>query len=319
MKKEFNLDIVGKKKIFFSISGAIVLITILVSIIFGVKVDIKFQGGSMITYSYTGEIDLEDAEAFIKTEMGKENSIQSSTDIATGTQSMIISLTEKDGLSVDEQQKLTEKLTAQYKEHNLELVSTTNVGASIGQEFFKKCWVAVIFSALLMVVYIGFRFKRISGWSAGVMAVVALLHDVVMVYATFVIFRMPLDDNFMAVVLTILGYSVNDTIVIYDRIRENKKLYGKTMSVAELLNKSTNECMGRTLNTSATTIIAMVIVLIVALIYGINSIVTFAFPMIIGMLSGVYSTICIAGPLWVVWQEHKEKKAKKKKLAKAKA
>lgn len=319
MKREFNLDIVGKKKIFFTISCALILIAILVSIIFGVKVDIKFQGGSMITYSYTGDINLEDTESFIKTAMGKENSIQGSTDIATGTQSMIISLTEKDGLTVEEQQKLTEELTNKYKDNNLELVSTTNVGASIGQEFFKKCWVAVIFSALLMIIYIGFRFKKISGWSAGVMAVVALLHDVAMVYATFVIFRIPLNDNFMAVVLTILGYSVNDTIVIYDRIRENKKIYGKTLSVAELLNKSTNECMGRTLNTSATTIMAMIIVLIVALLFGINSIVTFAFPMIIGMISGVYSTICIAGPLWVVWQEHKEKKAKNKKLAKAKA
>ena len=319
MKREFNLDIVGKKKIFFIISSAIILIAILVSIIFGVKVDIKFQGGSMITYSYTGDINLEDTESFIKSAMDKENSIQGSTDIATGRQSMIISLTEKDGLTVEEQQKLTEELTNKYKDNNLEMISTTNVGASIGQEFFKKCWVAVIFSALLMIIYIGFRFKKISGWSAGVMAVVALLHDVAMVYATFVIFRIPLNDNFMAVVLTILGYSVNDTIVIYDRIRENKKIYGKTLSVAELLNKSTNECMGRTLNTSATTIMAMIIVLIVALLFGINSIVTFAFPMIIGMISGVYSTICIAGPLWVVWQEHKEKKAKNKKLAKAKA
>ena len=121
---------------------------------------------------------------------------------------MIISLTEKDGLTVEEQQKLTEELTNKYKDNNLEMISTTNVGASIGQEFFKKCWVAVIFSALLMIIYIGFRFKKISGWSAGVMAVVALLHDVAMVYATFVIFRIPLNDNFMAVVLTILGYSV---------------------------------------------------------------------------------------------------------------
>ena len=229
MKREFNLDIVGKKKIFFIISSALILIAILVSIIFGVKVDIKFQGGSMITYSYTGDINLEDTESFIKSAMDKENSIQGSTDIATGRQSMIISLTEKDGLTVEEQQKLTEELTNKYKDNNLEMISTTNVGASIGQEFFKKCWVAVIFSALLMIIYIGFRFKKISGWSAGVMAVVALLHDVAMVYATFVIFRIPLNDNFMAVVLTILGYSVNDTIVIYDRIRENKKIYGKTI------------------------------------------------------------------------------------------
>lgn len=168
-----------------------------------------------------------------------------------------------------------------------------------------------------MIIYIAIRFKRISGWSAGVTAVIALLHDVAMVYATFVIFRMPLDDNFIAVALTILGYSINDTIVVYDRVRENKRIYGKSLNTAELMNKSLNQSLSRSIHTSVTTIMAMTIVLIISIIFGIESIFTFAFPMIIGMISGVYSTLCISSSLWVDWQNHKEKRTGHKKAVTA--
>ena len=135
------------------------------------------------------------------------------------------------------------------------------------------------------------------------MAVVALLHDVLFVFTTFIIFRMPINDNFIAIVLTILGYSLNDTIVIYDRIRENKRLLGKKYTTGELVNLSINQSLTRTINTSVMTVLAMAVVLVVALMYNVESIVSFALPMIIGMIAGVYSSICIAGPLWVMWQE----------------
>ena len=317
MQREFNLDIIGKRKIFYIISCSLILIAILVSVIFGVKIDIKFTGGSMLTYSYTGDIETGDVQKIVKESIGKDSDVRESTDLATGKKNLIVSLTEKNGLSVEQQEKLTTALQEKYKASSVEAVATTNVDAAMGKEFLAKCIVAVAFSAVLMVIYIAFRFKRISGWSAGVMAVVALLHDVAMVYATFVIFRIPLNDNFMAVVLTILGYSINDTIVIYDRVRENKKLHGKNIGTAELMNKSLNQSLGRTIHTSATTIMAMVIVLIIAFIFGIDSIVTFAFPIIIGMISGVYSSLCISSSLWVVWQTHKEKKAGNRKPAKA--
>lgn len=116
---------------------------------------------------------------------------------------------------------------------------------------------------------------------------------------------MEIDANFMAVILTILGYSINDTIVIYDRIRENKTLYKDKLSLAELTNLSTNQSLTRSINTSVTTIATMLVVTIVAMVYGVNSIISFSFPMMIGLISGTYSTICIAGPLWV-WLEEKK-------------
>ena len=317
MQREFNVDFIGKRKIFYIISCSLIVIAVLVSVLFGVKIDIKFTGGSMLTYSYTGEITEGEAQKIIKDAIGKDSDVRSSTDLATGKKNLIVSLTGTDGLSVDDQEKLNTALQEKYKDSDIEAVATTNVNATMGKEFLAKCIVAVAAAAVLMVVYIAFRFKRISGWSAGTMAVVALLHDVAMVYAAFAIFRIPLNDNFMAVVLTILGYSINDTNVIYDRVRENKKLYGNKLDTAELMNKSLNQSLRRTLHTSTTTILAMLVVLVIAFAFGIDSIVTFAFPIIIGMISGVYSSLCISSSLWVVWQTHKEKRAKNKKAAKA--
>lgn len=122
---------------------------------------------------------------------------------------------------------------------------------------------------------------------------------------------MPIDANFMAVILTILGYSINDTIVIYDRVRENEILYRKTKTRAEIVNLSINQSLTRSINTSITTIMAMLVVTIVAAVYGVNSILSFSFPMMIGMLCGAYSSICFICPLWHMLSEKLDKKKKK--------
>ena len=123
-----------------------------------------------------------------------------------------------------------------------------------------------------------------------------------MVFATFVFLRLPIDANFMAVILTILGYSINNTIVLYDRVRENRKLYGKKLTINELVNASINQSLSRSVKTTITTAIAVLAMCVVALICGIESIVSFVFPMFIGLLAGAYSSIFIAGPLWTVWK-----------------
>ena len=120
--------------------------------------------------------------------------------------------------------------------------------------------------------------------------------------------RVPLNGNFIAALLTILGYSINDTVVIYDRVRENRRLHGNTMDFATLVNTSINQSLTRSVKTTVTTLLALGTVCVVSLIYGLDSIFTFAFPLIIGMISGVYSTVCIAGPLWVEWELRKNKK-----------
>ncbi|MEG2404613.1 MAG: protein translocase subunit SecF, partial [Oscillospiraceae bacterium] len=187
----------------------------------------------------------------------------------------------------------------------------------IGKEFFAKSIVAVVAASLLILLYIAFRFKKIGGWPAGSMAVVALVHDLIVIFGVFIIMRIPLNGNFIAALLTILGYSINDTVVIYDRIRENRQLMGDKMPFEELVNLSINQSLTRSINTTVSTVLALGCVCIVSGVFGLDSIFTFAFPLIIGMVSGVYSTVCIAGPLWVEWENYKLRKNPKQKSSKA--
>lgn len=305
MIKNANFDFFGKRKIFFTISISLFVLIALIGVFLGVKMDIQFTGGSIISYAYEGTINEAELQKTVESTIDSHVKI-SFKDGVSGKDSFDISLTDTKGLSAEKLNALTAKMDEVYGEQ-VELLSNSSVDPIIGKEFLLKSLVAVLFAALVLIIYIGFRFKKISGWSAGVMAVVALLHDVIIVFGTFVIFRMPLDYNFIAVILTILGYSINDTIVVYDRIRENKRT-NKNMPLPQLLNKSLNETLARTINTTISTMISMVVVSVVSVAMGVSSIVSFSFPMIIGMLSGTYSTLFIAGPLWVMWRKYEEKK-----------
>lgn len=319
-KTKFNFDFIKNRKIFFIISGVLIVFCLLSTFIFGAKLDIQFKGGTIITYLYENDIDTAAFEADAEEALGGIGvKTTVGTDFNTGKNNIQLSLLSNSGLTADKQIVLTNALEEKYAANNLELVESTDVSPSAGKEFFSKCLVAAAFAAIILIIYIAVRFKNIGGWLAGVCAIIALFHDIIIVYGTFVIFGMEIDANFMAVVLTILGYSVNDTIVIYDRIRENKNLYKDNMSLAELTNLSTNQSLTRSINTSITTIMAMLVVTIVAMVYGVESIISFSFPMMIGLVSGTYSTICIAGPLWVWLEERKGGKNGKPKAAKAQA
>lgn len=297
-------NIVGKRKIFYLFSACSMIVILLVSIIFGVPMDLQFKGGSMITYSYTGEIALDDFTKSVEDIIGPVN-VQKTEDIASKIQSFVITVAGNDALSTEEHENLTDTLLSLYESNALKLEQTVNIDPVMGKEFFFKCLVAIGLASLLMVIYIAFRFKKIGGWSAGLMCVVALVHDMIWVFAAFLFLRIPLNDNFIAAALTILGYSINNTIVIYDRVRENRRIMGAQTSTEELVNTSINQTMKRSIMTTITTLIALFSVLIVALINGLDSIVSFAFPMVVGMIAGFYSSVCLAPELWVSWKNRK--------------
>ncbi len=323
-KHQFNIDFIGHSKVYLAISLSIIGLGILLSFVFGVKLDIQFSGGTMLTYLYDGAIDEDDFKSTVSENLGGMNiSVNTGEDFSSGRNKIQVQINSKNGLNSDGQLALTTALGEKYSENNLELIESSDVSASSGKTFFLKCLVAVIFSAVVLIIYIAVRFKNIGGWLAGVCAVIALFHDIFVVYATFVIFRMDVDANFMAVILTILGYSINNTIVIYDRIRENKTLLAKQkLSLAEITNISTNQSMTRSIYTSVTTIISMLIVTIVAFVYGLDSIISFSFPIMLGMISGTYSSLCVSGPLWVYFESKRSQKGgkgKKTSLKKAQA
>ena len=166
----------------------------------------------------------------------------------------------------------------------------------------------MLITAFFVTVYVGFRFKKIGGVSAALTAMVALVFDVLVTFFVCVIFGLQIDANYIAVVLTILGYSLNDTIVIYDRVRENKKL-NPTMEIGELVNISINQTIIRNIVTTITTILAVLTIVVVSELYGLSSLRTFAIPMAFGLISGGVSSLFVAGPLWVIWKNRKQKKA----------
>ena len=306
-----SINFIGNRKKFYTFSCALIAVVLVFCGIFGVKMDVELKGGCMITLAYEGDADLNDLKSTIGTELGKSNlTLQTGSDIS-GNQTLTVTLPGSDTLTTEQLDNLLAALNEQYPDNNFVQNEVSNVDATIGKEFLLKSVVALVAACVLILLYVAYRFRKIGGLKAGSTAIVALLHDMFVVFGVFVLLRIPLNGNFIAALLTILGYSINDTVVIYDRIRENSALYGKKqMSLAELVNLSVNQSFARSLMTSITTCLALGVVCVVSVIYRLDSIYSFAFPLLFGMVSGVYSTICIATPLWVDWK-NKKKAAKK--------
>ena len=302
------INFIGNRKIYYIIAAVCMAAICLFAVIFGVPMDIQFKGGSMITYSYTGEISVDEASAVAQSVVGNSN-VQESEDVATGIKSVVITVAEAEGITTEKHEALTAAMIEAFPENEVKVEETDNVDASMGKEFFAKCLVAMAFACVLMVIYVAIRFRKIGGWSAGTMCVLALVHDMIWVFGAFLFARIPLNDNFIAAALTILGFSINNTIVIYDRIRENKRIMGGNTPLAELVNVSVNQTLSRSVMTTVAVVLSLLCVLIVALVNGLESIISFAYPMLVGMVAGLFSSVCLAPALWVSWKEKMAKKA----------
>ena len=303
-----SFDFVGRRKIFVSISGALIALTVILSFVLGVGVDIRFKGGTMVTYSYTGEVTTEAVKSTVESLGTPRATVTTGTSFTGGLNTIVVSFAADEKMDDDMLATISDKLAETYPENEITNIDTTNVSASAGSQFFVSCLIAVIAAFVLLVIYIAFRFQKIGGLSAGVIALLCLIHDVVITYAVYVIGDMPLDSNFMAVILTLLGYSINNTIIIYDRLRENRAKYGGKISDRELVNLSINQTLSRSIITTATTFIAMLSISVICAAMGVTSILSFSVPLAIGMLIGFYSSLCLAGPIWIWWQERKSAK-----------
>lgn len=299
-------------KVFFGISLGIILIGIICNFVFGTQLDIQFRGGSYIKYSYVGDVDTDKLKDIIQTNTKQEVTMSISSDILSNSKkgdayTIRVEFAGTKAISTNEQKNLTQTVQKAFPDNNFKVLEASAIESSMGSKFLLKCLTAVAIASILMVLYVTIRFRKIGGLSAGVMALVALFHDVAMIYFMYVIFQMPIDSNFIAVVLMILGYSLNDTIVIYDRVREERRNLGAKEDIGYVFDYSATKVLRRTIFTSLTTLMAIGTVLVVSMIFNISSVTSFALPMMIGVISGCYSSVCIAGPLWVMWQRHKKK------------
>ena len=218
-------------KVFFGISLGIILIGIICNFVFGTQLDIQFRGGSYIKYSYVGNVDTDKLKDVIQTNTKQEVTMSISSDILSNSKkgdayTIRVEFAGTKAISTNEQKKLTQTVQKAFPDNNFKVLEASAIESSMGSKFLLKCLTAVAIASILMVLYVTIRFRKIGGLSAGVMALVALFHDVAMIYFMYIIFQMPIDSNFIAVVLMILGYSLNDTIVIYDRVREERRNFG---------------------------------------------------------------------------------------------
>ena len=283
-------NIINKRMIFFSISLIVLIIGAVCFAINGLNTDIDFTGGTAIY------VDL--GEAY------NETAIRDCVNPVEGVTVSSVQKTDENGavikttpIDTELRTAVTEALAEKFP--NSTVMSVDNVSANVGQELWTNAALSICIAAILMLIYITFRFELLSGISA----VLALVHDMLMMIAIYAIFQFPVNTSFIAAILTILGYSINATIVIFDRIRENSRLMKKE-EFGNVVNASIWQSMGRSINTSVTTLLTIVMVYIL----GVPSIKDFALPIIIGLIAGTYSSIFIAGQFWVLFKGKKATK-----------
>ena len=212
--KKFDFDFYKNRKILFGISIGLMVIGLIFNFIRGTKMDIQFVGGAMIKYSVDGEVDTDEIASLVKEETGRDVSVALSKTFGTDANQVTLSFAGNEAVTLDEQQAIAQSLSDAYADRTFNVVESSSVDPTMGVKFFQKCLVCLLITFVILLVYIALRFKKIGGLSAGVTALIALVHDVLLVYFAFVIFGFSINDIFIAVILTILGYSLNDTIVI---------------------------------------------------------------------------------------------------------
>jgi len=298
------MDFLKYRFVFLILSLVIIVSGISYGFATGFRFDIDFKGGTKIQVDLKQEFtnneieDLVNGITGLKPLVQKMSSGQSSVSITTDT------------IPEETSNKIITTLKEKYP--NMEEPSTRNVQPSFGKNLIESALLAIIVSILSILAYITIRFKTL-GFNAAICAIISLIHDMLMMVAIYGIFKLPINSTFVAVLLTTIGYSINDTIIVYDRIRENKRKLTKSNDLKDTINTSVTQTMRRTLFTSLTTIGAITIVLIFAFMNNQVVLEEFSLPLTIGIVTGTYSSIFIASSLWYILDELKSKKVKKAK------
>ncbi|HHW66999.1 protein translocase subunit SecF [Defluviitalea raffinosedens] len=295
------MNIVEKRKTWFAISIIIIIAGLLampINAMMGngiLNFDVEFIGGTVMEVNIGQDFDITNDIRPIVIEITGDESPQITR---SGDQGVSIKTKSIDATT---RTKLYDALKEKYNLDGMnDLLNVDDVSPTISTEMQVKALQALLVSSILMLIYITFRFKD---WRFGLAAVLPLIHDVLIVLAVYSIGRVPVNNSFIAAILTIVGYSINDTIVIFDRIRENRKV-AKKGDLEGLVNRSISQTIVRSINTSITTLLTITVLYFL----GVPSIKEFALPLIVGIISGTYSSIFIASPLW--YEFHKKSIAK---------
>lgn len=286
------LKIVGKSKIWFSISLVIIIIGLGFMFTKGLNFGIDFKGGTKVVIQLGENFNKAEADDIVK------KYVPDAVTNEVNDNKYEIKASDMDSTKVSE---IFGALKEKYKLEDSALLEQDEIGASIGKELTRNSLIALGIACIAMLIYIAIRFKM----DYGIAALLALLHDVLITLSVFAIFNIPINTPFIAAILTVVGYSINDTIVIFDRVRENVKSM-RTASSEEIADKSLTQTLGRSINTTLTTLFV-----IAAVNVFVPTVREFSFPLLIGIAVGAYSSLFIAAPSWVILRNReKNKKAK---------
>ena len=286
-------SIVKNYKIFFSITIIFLLIGFGSIVTRGFNLGIDFTGGSIVDLTFENPVNVAQVRDVLKEhDMGNSIIQLENSDGKTEANSVLI----RTGVVEDTELRATMS-DLQSTLGNYQIQRVEQVGATIGSELVQQAAMAIVLSWVLMIAYITFRFE----FKFAIAAIIALIIDVLVVLSYFSLFQMEMDSSFVAALLTVVGYSVNGTIVIFDRIRENLKIHRRSESLGEMIDNSIWQCMTRTIYTVATSLFAIVSIFL----FGGETIHNFSFAMLVGFASGAYTSIFLAGPMWMFLKNKK--------------
>lgn len=300
-----RFDIIGKRKIWYAISSLLIIASLFFMVTRGFNMGIDFTGGTIIDLRFEKAVNINDVRAVLNEYNLSNSTIQLSGESSSSTESENVMIRTVD---LEEQERkevmaaLTDKLGA------YQVLREEKVGATMGTELIMNAVYATIISWLLIIAYVSYRFE----FKFGISAVLGLAHNVIIVLGAFALTQRQIDSSFVAALLTIIGYSINDTIVIFDRIRENLKLhFRKNGDIVELVNTSIYQTMTRSIYTVSTVLFAT----FALYFFGGDTTKDFAFALLIGFFCGAYTSIFIASPLWVTFRRYSDKKRLAKRMA----
>ncbi|MBS4022200.1 MAG: protein translocase subunit SecF [Dethiobacter sp.] len=301
-----DINFVALRKYAFTLSALLIIVGIISMMTVGLNLGIDFTGGTLIHYNIGQEFTVGEVREVLAPFGLDGATVQKVGFEGMGESRQQEVLIRTPALSPQEQDDIFTAFQQRFNLSDSDLLRVESVGAIIGSELQRKAFWALLIASIGMVIYITFRFE----YRYALTAIAALLHDAMIVLAFFSVFRLEINSPFVAAILTIIGYSINDTIVIFDRIRENMKNRRKE-TMADVVNNSIKGSLTRSINTSATTLF----VLVTLFAFGGVTLRPFISALLVGVLTGTYSSIFIASPLWLAWKERDNPKKVKVKAA----
>ena len=289
-----TLKIIEKTKIWFSISLIIMLIGLFCMIKNGLNYGIDFKGGTLVQINMKKDFDKQEVEKIIS-----KYTKDYTTNTAINTANQVQLEIRSNSLTDEQVGPMFNEIKEKYKLQDKDLVSQQRIGPSVGKELRQNALLALLIANAAMLIYVAIRFE----FKFALAAILGLVHDIIITVSVYAILQIPINSSFIAAILTIVGYSINDTIVVFDRIRENSKKMRRASDV-ELADISITETMTRSINTVLTTLFT-----ITAVFAFVPAVRDFATPLIVGIISGAYSSIFISSPLWVIFKTKGLKKA----------